>query len=43
MADAIQTDGVWDPNELGEMIPGLVAEARPNANMAGQPYGSLTP
>lgn len=38
-AEAIQTDGVWDPNQLGELIPGLVAQARPNANMAGQPMG----
>jgi NAD(P)-dependent dehydrogenase (short-subunit alcohol dehydrogenase family) len=26
----------WDPNELGEVIPRLVADAQPNANMRGQ-------
>jgi NAD(P)-dependent dehydrogenase (short-subunit alcohol dehydrogenase family) len=27
----------WDPAELGKVIPGLVAQAQPNANMAGVP------
>jgi NAD(P)-dependent dehydrogenase (short-subunit alcohol dehydrogenase family) len=27
----------WDPAELGAIIPGLVAEAQPNANMGGVP------
>lgn len=27
----------WDPAELGEVIPALVAEARPNSDMAGNP------
>jgi hypothetical protein len=27
----------WDPAELGEVIPALVAEARANSDMAGQP------
>ena len=26
----------WDPAELGDVVPKLVADARPNANMAGE-------
>ena len=28
-------DTIWEPGELGEVIPGLVAEAAPNAPMSG--------
>lgn len=31
----ISRESRWDPAELGEVIPGLVAEAQGNANMAG--------
>lgn len=27
----------WDPAELGEIVPGLVADAQPNSTMAGSP------
>jgi hypothetical protein len=26
----------WDPAELGGIVPGLLAKAAPNANMAGK-------
>ena len=29
-------DDRWDPQELGDVIPGLVARAAPNANMSGR-------
>jgi NAD(P)-dependent dehydrogenase (short-subunit alcohol dehydrogenase family) len=32
---AAGTDGIWDPAALTEVIPGLVAEAAPNAGMDG--------
>jgi NAD(P)-dependent dehydrogenase (short-subunit alcohol dehydrogenase family) len=32
---AAETDGIWDPAALTEVIPGLVAEAAPNAGMDG--------
>jgi NAD(P)-dependent dehydrogenase (short-subunit alcohol dehydrogenase family) len=32
---AAETDGIWDPAALSEVIPGLVAEAAPNAGMDG--------
>jgi hypothetical protein len=32
---AVSQDGRWDPAELGEVVPALVAEAAPNATMAG--------
>jgi NAD(P)-dependent dehydrogenase (short-subunit alcohol dehydrogenase family) len=32
----IDKDGRWDPAELGELIPDLVAKAAPNADMRGQ-------
>jgi NAD(P)-dependent dehydrogenase (short-subunit alcohol dehydrogenase family) len=31
----IERSEKWTPGELGEVIPGLVAEAAPNANMSG--------
>jgi NAD(P)-dependent dehydrogenase (short-subunit alcohol dehydrogenase family) len=31
-----EKDGRWDPAELGRVIPGLVAEAVPNANTMGE-------
>ena len=30
-------DGRWAPAELSEVVPGLVARARPNSDMAGNP------
>ena len=30
-------DGRWAPAELNEVVPGLVARARPNSDMAGNP------
>jgi NAD(P)-dependent dehydrogenase (short-subunit alcohol dehydrogenase family) len=30
-------DGQWEPLELAELLPGLVKEARPNADMTGEP------
>jgi NAD(P)-dependent dehydrogenase (short-subunit alcohol dehydrogenase family) len=30
-----ETDGIWDPAALSEVVPGLVAEAAPNAGMDG--------
>ncbi|HVW80590.1 MAG TPA: SDR family oxidoreductase [Mycobacteriales bacterium] len=30
-----ETDGIWDPAALTEVVPGLVAEAAPNAGMDG--------
>ena len=32
---AVSRESRWDPAELGELIPALVAEAQANANMAG--------
>jgi NAD(P)-dependent dehydrogenase (short-subunit alcohol dehydrogenase family) len=32
---AVSQDERWDPAELGEVVPALVAEAAPNATMAG--------
>ncbi|HWB66772.1 MAG TPA: SDR family oxidoreductase [Mycobacteriales bacterium] len=32
---SIQRDERWTPGELGEVVPGLVAEAAPNAGMSG--------
>jgi NAD(P)-dependent dehydrogenase (short-subunit alcohol dehydrogenase family) len=32
---AAEADGIWDPAALTEVIPGLVAEAAPNAGMDG--------
>jgi NAD(P)-dependent dehydrogenase (short-subunit alcohol dehydrogenase family) len=34
---AATQDRRWDPAELGEIVPPLVAEAQPNATMAGRP------
>jgi NAD(P)-dependent dehydrogenase (short-subunit alcohol dehydrogenase family) len=34
---AVTRDERWDPAELGEIVPALVAEAAPNATMAGTP------
>jgi NAD(P)-dependent dehydrogenase (short-subunit alcohol dehydrogenase family) len=34
---AVTRDGRWDPAELGAVVPALVAEALPNANMRGVP------
>jgi NAD(P)-dependent dehydrogenase (short-subunit alcohol dehydrogenase family) len=31
----VDRDTIWEPGELGEVIPGLVAEAAPNAPMSG--------
>jgi hypothetical protein len=31
-----EKDDRWDPAELGKVIPDLVAQAAPNANMAGR-------
>jgi NAD(P)-dependent dehydrogenase (short-subunit alcohol dehydrogenase family) len=31
-----EKDGRWDPAELGGVVPGLVAQAAPNANTAGE-------
>ena len=31
-----QKEGRWDPAELGAIVPGLVAQAAPNANTAGE-------
>jgi len=31
-----EKDGRWDPAELGAVVPGLVAQAAPNANTAGE-------
>ncbi|MFD1814829.1 SDR family oxidoreductase [Rhodococcus gannanensis] len=33
----VSKDARWDPAELGEVIPALVAQARPNSTMAGTP------
>ena len=33
----VSQDRRWDPAELGEIIPGLVADAAPNSTMAGIP------
>jgi NAD(P)-dependent dehydrogenase (short-subunit alcohol dehydrogenase family) len=33
---AIDKDGRWDPAELTELVPDLVAKAAPNANMSGR-------
>jgi hypothetical protein len=30
-------DARWDPAELGEVIPGLLAAARPNSDGSGRP------
>jgi NAD(P)-dependent dehydrogenase (short-subunit alcohol dehydrogenase family) len=32
---SVNRDGKWEPGELGEVIPGLVAKAAPNADMLG--------
>src|SRR5690348_13448545 len=32
---SVDRDQIWEPGELGEVIPGLVAEAAPNAPMSG--------
>lgn len=32
---SVDRDALWEPGELGEVIPGLVAEAAPNAPMSG--------
>jgi NAD(P)-dependent dehydrogenase (short-subunit alcohol dehydrogenase family) len=32
---SVERDGYWTPGELGEVIPELVSEAAPNANMLG--------
>jgi NAD(P)-dependent dehydrogenase (short-subunit alcohol dehydrogenase family) len=32
----VERGGRWDPNELAEVIPGLVAQAAANADMRGQ-------
>jgi NAD(P)-dependent dehydrogenase (short-subunit alcohol dehydrogenase family) len=34
---SVSGDRRWDPAELGEIVPGLVADALPNANMGGVP------
>jgi NAD(P)-dependent dehydrogenase (short-subunit alcohol dehydrogenase family) len=36
----VSQDARWDPEELGDLIPGLVADALPNANMGGVPTAS---
>lgn len=33
----VSRDMRWDPAELGEVIPGLLAEARPNSDGSGKP------
>ncbi|MFB1298551.1 SDR family oxidoreductase [Mycobacterium sp. pW049] len=33
----VSRDARWDPAELGEVIPGLLAEARPNSDGSGVP------
>ena len=33
-------DSRWDPAELGAVVPGLVARARANSDMLGQPRGA---
>jgi NAD(P)-dependent dehydrogenase (short-subunit alcohol dehydrogenase family) len=33
----VSRDSRWDPAELGEVIPGLLAEARPNSDGSGKP------
>ena len=32
----VSKDDRWEAAELGEVIPGLVARAAPNANMSGR-------
>ncbi|MGD0393546.1 MAG: SDR family oxidoreductase [Acidimicrobiales bacterium] len=32
----VSKDDRWEPSELGEVIPGLVSRAAPNANMSGR-------
>ncbi|KOS56707.1 SDR family oxidoreductase [Rhodococcus rhodochrous] len=34
---SVEKDSHWDPAELGEVIPQLVAQARPNSDGAGNP------
>jgi NAD(P)-dependent dehydrogenase (short-subunit alcohol dehydrogenase family) len=33
----VTKDGQWDPVELGELIPDMVAKAQPNSEMNGEP------
>jgi hypothetical protein len=32
----VSRDDRWEPSELGDVIPGLVSRAAPNANMSGR-------
>jgi NAD(P)-dependent dehydrogenase (short-subunit alcohol dehydrogenase family) len=34
---AVEKEARWDPAELGEVVPGLVATARPNSDSTGHP------
>jgi NAD(P)-dependent dehydrogenase (short-subunit alcohol dehydrogenase family) len=36
---AVEKDARWDPAELGEVVPDLVAAARPNSTGSGEPRG----
>ena len=40
---SVSRDRRWDPAELGDIVPGLVAEAQPNANMGGVPVSQSRP
>ena len=33
----VQHDGIWQPSELGAVVPGLVAKSAPPSNMWGRP------
>lgn len=35
----VERESRWDPAELGEVIPGLLAQARPNSDGSGKPRG----
>ena len=34
---AVEKEERWDPAELGDVIPALVAQARPNSDGSGSP------
>jgi hypothetical protein len=33
--EVVRSDGLWDAEEIGELLPGLVAKAAPNVNQMG--------
>ena len=35
----VEKEARWEADELGEVIPGLLAKARPNSDGSGRPRG----